>query len=183
MPSMKIVNTPFEGLYEFQPEVFYDERGYFFESYREDLLRDLGVDVQLVQDNTSYSKRGVIRGLHLQNPPHAQAKFVRVITGKVLEVVVDIRKSSSKYKKAYSAILDSRMNNMIYIPEGFAHGFAALEDSIIHYKTNSYYNKASESGIRWDDPDLNIDWMTENPIISDKDRQLPVLGEFTSQFS
>jgi len=180
---MKVISTPFEGLYEFEPRIFYDDRGYFFESYREDLLKQCGVDTNLLQDNTSYSTKGVIRGLHLQHPPSAQAKFVRVITGRVLDVVVDLRKDSATYQKVYSAILDSSKNNMIYVPEGFAHGFAALEDSHVHYKTNSYYNKSAEDGIRWNDPDLEIDWMVDNPIVSEKDKELPTLREFTSQFS
>jgi dTDP-4-dehydrorhamnose 3,5-epimerase len=118
----------------------------------------------------------VVRGLHFQQPPYAQAKLVTALTGKVLDVVVDLRPTSETFKQTYYCLLESSKRNMLLIPEGFAHGFAALEDSIFFYKCSSPYNKRSESGIRWNDPELKIDWKIENPIISAKDSELPPLA-------
>ncbi|HZB13774.1 MAG TPA: dTDP-4-dehydrorhamnose 3,5-epimerase, partial [Chryseolinea sp.] len=129
-----------------------------------------------VQENQSFSKKGVVRGLHFQQPPYAQAKLVTALTGKVLDVVVDLRPTSETFKQTYYCLLESSKRNMLLIPEGFAHGFAALEDSIFFYKCSSPYNKRSESGIRWNDPELKIDWKIENPIISAKDSELPPLA-------
>ena len=179
---MQFIKTEFEGLVEIQPRIFRDERGYFLESYRKDRFLDAGIDVNFVQDNVSQSSKGVIRGLHLQHAPHAQAKLVRAIKGRILDVCLDLRPDSPTFGKVYCAELDSERNNMIFVPEGFAHGFSALEDAMIHYKTNNFYHKDSESGVLWNDPQLNIDWKVENPVISDKDAQLPSFESFTSQF-
>lgn len=166
-----------EGLVEIQPRVFKDERGYFFESYSESVFALHGLTMQFVQDNQSFSTKGVLRGLHLQKEPFAQGKLVRVISGKVLDVVVDIRKNSKTLGKSYSVLLDSEKQNMFYVPPGFAHGFVCFEDSIFSYKCTKGYNKASESGILWNDPALKIDWQVENPLVNTKDQELPTFEE------
>jgi len=176
---MKVTTTPFEGLLEIYPVIFKDDRGYFFESFRKEALFSQGVDKDWIQENQSFSKAGTIRGLHYQNEPHAQAKLVKVISGKVLDVVVDIRKGSFTYGKVFSIILDDQNHNMLYVPEGFAHGFSVLEDAVFSYKCSNYYNKASEGGVMWNDPVLNIDWQVDSPIISAKDQILPTFEEFT----
>ena len=176
---MKITATPLEGLFEIYPVIFKDERGYFFESFRKEALLSQGIDKEWVQENQSFSKVGTIRGLHYQNEPHAQAKLVKVISGKVLDVVVDLRKGSKTYGKVYSKILDDQNHNMLFVPEGFGHGFSVLEDAVFSYKCSNYYNKASEGGVIWNDPVLNIDWQVDTPIISAKDQILPTFEEFT----
>jgi len=170
---MEFRKTSIEGLIEIYPRVFGDTRGHFFESYREDLFAQNGIPLLFVQDNQSFSTAGVLRGLHFQNAPYAQGKLVRVITGKVIDVAVDIRPDSPTFGKYEKFILDATLQNMVYIPEGFAHGFAAIEDSIFSYKCTNNYNKASEGGIIWNDSDLNIDFGIENPIVSEKDLELP----------
>lgn len=170
---MKIIETGFEGLYEIEPKVFGDERGYFFESYRRDLSKELGIKEDFVQDNQSFSVKGTLRGLHYQANPYAQAKLVSVSMGKVLDVAVDIRKDSPTYGQHRTVLLDSEKHNMFLIPAGFAHGFFALEDSIFTYKCSNYYNKESEGGILWNDTLLGINWNAEKPIVSEKDQDLP----------
>ncbi|BDD06041.1 dTDP-4-dehydrorhamnose 3,5-epimerase [Aureibacter tunicatorum] len=175
---MNIIETDIEGLVEIYPSIFKDDRGYFFESYQQEKLNEGGIPPNFVQDNQSFSLKGTVRGLHLQKEPWAQGKLVRVVKGKVLDVVVDLRPLSSTFGQSRSFVLDDSKNNMLYVPEGFAHGFSALEDSIFHYKCTNYYNKASESGIIWNDSTLNIDWKVDNPIVSDKDMQLLSFAEF-----
>ncbi|MEO6282614.1 MAG: dTDP-4-dehydrorhamnose 3,5-epimerase [Dyadobacter sp.] len=170
---MQIRETSITGLVEIFPRVFEDERGMFFESYNEQVFLKLGLPTHFVQDNQSFSKKGVVRGLHFQNAPFAQGKLVRVISGRVLDVAVDIRPDSPTFGKHEIFELRSDINNIAYIPEGFAHGFVALEDSIFSYKCTNVYDKASESGILWSDPDLGIDWGVEHPIVSEKDIILP----------
>jgi dTDP-4-dehydrorhamnose 3,5-epimerase len=170
---MEFRKTSIEGLIEIYPKVFGDARGHFFESYREDLFFQNGIPFKFVQDNQSFSTAGVLRGLHFQNSPFAQGKLVRVIIGKVIDVAVDIRPNSPTFGKYEKFVLDANLQNMVYIPEGFAHGFAALEDSIFSYKCTNNYNKASEGGIIWNDSDLNIDWSIEHPNVSEKDLELP----------
>ena len=131
----------------------------------------------MVQDNLSFSKKGVIRGLHLQLEPFAQGKIVTVVQGKVLDVVVDLRKNSPTFGKTFSCLLNSETHNMLMIPEGFAHGFAALTDSLFFYKCSSPYHPEFETGIIWNDPQLKIDWKIEHPVLSEKDLQLPTLEE------
>ncbi|RYC71184.1 MULTISPECIES: dTDP-4-dehydrorhamnose 3,5-epimerase [Spirosoma] len=174
---MQVRQTAIEGLIELIPRVFDDERGYFFESYNKPMFASLGLPMDFVQDNQSFSVKGVLRGLHMQNEPFAQGKLVRVITGQVLDVAVDLRPDSPTFGQYETFLLDARLANMAYIPEGFAHGFVALEDSIFSYKCTNVYNKGAESGIRWDDPDLNIDWGVSNPIVSEKDQELKLLRE------
>lgn len=172
---MQVRKTSIEGLIELIPRVFEDERGSFFESYNKPLFASLGLPMEFVQDNQSFSVKGVLRGLHYQNEPFAQGKLVRVITGQVLDVAVDLREDSPTFGKVETFLLDARLNNMAWIPTGFAHGFVALEASIFSYKCTNIYNKTAEAGLIWNDPDLNIDWGVKAPIVSDKDQILPSL--------
>ena len=167
-----------EGPVEIFPRKFFDDRGYFFESFREDWLQKMGIEEEWVQDNQSFSKKGTVRGLHFQREPFAQAKLVRVVSGKVLDVVVDLRKSSPTFGKTYTTLLDAERSNLFFIPRGFAHGFAVLEDAVFVYKCSNYYNKESEGGILWNDPELGIDWGVSEPIISEKDKIWPTIQEF-----
>lgn len=180
---MNIISTPISGLLVIEPKVFKDHRGYFYESYNATAFKEAGIDAVFVQDNQSLSQKGILRGLHFQAPPHAQGKLVRVIKGAVLDVVVDIRKTSSTYGQHYSIELTEENFKMFWIPEGFAHGFLTLkDDTIFSYKCTDVYNKASEGGLLWNDPDLNINWGITNPVLSEKDTQNPVLKDFKSPF-
>ncbi|MBR1627590.1 MAG: dTDP-4-dehydrorhamnose 3,5-epimerase [Bacteroidales bacterium] len=180
---MEIKDTFIEGLKIITPDVFYDNRGYFYESYNERRFFDAGLTMKFVQDNESMSQRGVLRGLHFQNPPYAQGKLIRVIKGEVMDVVVDLRKTSSTYGQHYKLILNDTNKLMFYIPEGFAHGFVTLkDDTVFSYKCTAFYNKQSEGGIMWDDKTLNIDWNIENPIISEKDKLNISFKDFISPF-
>jgi len=173
---MKIKTTSFDGLIEIFPDVYADDRGWFYEFYKEETFKKNHLHYTFVQENQSFSKKGVVRGLHFQHPPYAQAKLVTALTGKVLDVVVDLRPTSKTFKQTYYCLLESSKRNMLLVPEGFAHGFSALEDSIFFYKCSNGYNRESEAGIRWDDPELKIEWRVENPIISRKDAELPTLA-------
>ena len=172
---MQVHQTSIEGLLELIPRVFEDERGHFFETYNKLLFEKLGLPINFVQDNQSFSIKGVLRGLHFQNDPYAQGKLVRIITGKVLDVAVDIREDSPTFGQYETFLLDAKLGNMAWIPAGFAHGFVALEESIFSYKCTNTYNKQAESGIVWDDPDININWGITNPLVSEKDLVLPAL--------
>jgi dTDP-4-dehydrorhamnose 3,5-epimerase len=174
-------STPIAGLLEIFPRVFPDNRGYFFESFRQDWLQNQGIAEDWVQDNQSFSQKGTVRGLHFQRAPYAQAKLVRVISGKVLDVVVDLRKDSPTFGKHFSTVLDTEKNNLLYVPAGFGHGFSVLEDAVFVYKCSNYYHKASEGGVLWNDPKLGIDWGVSEPIISEKDQVWPTLEEFKVQ--
>ncbi|UFH53672.1 dTDP-4-dehydrorhamnose 3,5-epimerase [Spirosoma sp. KNUC1025] len=178
---MQVRQTAIEGLIELIPRIFEDERGHFFESYNKPLFVSLGLPMDFVQDNQSFSIKGVLRGLHMQHEPFAQGKLVRVLTGQVLDIAVDLRPDSPTFGQYESFLLDARLANMAYIPEGFAHGFVALEDSIFSYKCTNVYNKASESGIRWNDPDLNINWGVTDPIVSEKDQELKFFRDLYPQ--
>ena len=178
----EIKQTSLPGLLEIFPRVFPDCRGYFFESFRQDWLDQLGVHESWVQDNQSFSQKGTVRGIHFQRGVHAQAKLVRVIAGKVLDVAVDLRKGSPSFGQVYSTILDTEKNNLLYIPAGFGHGFSVLEDAVFVYKCSNYYHKDSEGGVRWSDPSLGIDWQVAEPIVSEKDQILPTLAEFVEAF-
>lgn len=177
---MQLLPTSLADCFVIKPRVLTDERGYFFESFNENTFRELaGFSVHFVQDNQSFSKRGVLRGLHFQNSAHAQAKLVQVVRGEVLDVAVDLRPESATYGKHTSIRLSAENKTMIFIPRGFAHGFVVLsEDAIFQYKCDNFYNKESESGIHYADPFLAIDWILpeEDLIISDKDRELPFLA-------
>ena len=170
-----------KGLFEITPRIFKDERGYFFESYSKKLFEENGVKEEFVQDNQSLSSKNVLRGLHFQKQPYAQGKLVRVIIGSVLDVAVDLRKDSPTFGKYDAVVLDGKRGNMFYIPPGFAHGFLTLEEgSIFSYKCTDFYNKASESGIIWNDLDLNIDWGISAPLVSEKDVLLPSFKEISN---
>ncbi len=175
--------APIEGLIVIQPSVYADVRGYFFESYNEEEFNKNGLQLNFVQDNQSMSHKGALRGLHFQAPPFAQGKLVRVIRGSVLDVVVDIRKNSKTFGQYYSILLSEQNYTMFWIPEGFAHGFSTLENnSLFSYKCTNIYNKKSEGGVLWNDPDLRIDWQVENPLLSEKDKLNPRLKDFVSPF-
>jgi len=178
----EIKQTSLPGVLEIFPRVFPDSRGYFFESFRQDWLDKLGVHESWVQDNQSFSQKGTVRGLHFQRGAHAQAKLVRVIAGKVLDVAVDLREGSPTFGQVYSTILDTEKNNLLYIPAGFGHGFSVLEDAVFVYKCSKYYHKDSEGGVLWSDPTLGIEWQVAEPIVSDKDQILPTLAEFVDAF-
>lgn len=169
---MPIIKTDIPGLLIFEPAVFEDSRGYFFESYNENIFTAEGIDIKFVQDNQARSSYGVIRGLHYQLNPHAQTKLIRVLSGAILDVVVDIRKGSPTYCKAYTLELSAENKKQLLIPKGFAHGYSVLSDTAeVFYKCDEFYNKTAEGGIRYNDPALHIDWKipAEKAIISDKD--------------
>jgi dTDP-4-dehydrorhamnose 3,5-epimerase len=178
---MNVIKTEIEGLYIIEPQVFGDERGYFFESFNaERFLAQTGVEVTFVQDNESRSRRGVLRGLHFQKEPYAQAKLVRVVQGRVLDVAVDIRPDSPTFGRYVAVELSGENHRQLFIPKGFAHGYVVLEDdTVFQYKCDEFYHPASEGGIAWNDPQIGIEWpLTESEIIlSDKDRKHPTLRE------
>ena len=180
---MEIIQTEIEGVFVIKPTIYLDARGYFFESFsKRDFEKAVGHEVNFVQDNQSKSVRGVIRGLHFQRPPMSQAKLVRCIHGDILDVAVDLRKNSPTFGKHVSVRLSSDSCSSIYIPHGFAHGFAVLSDeAIIQYKCDNYYSKVDEGGIYAFDKTLNIDWglPKDRAILSEKDKELPSLIDFT----
>jgi dTDP-4-dehydrorhamnose 3,5-epimerase len=180
---MEVKKTQIEGLLLIKPKIFSDDRGYFFESWSEESFAENGLDSNFVQDNQSFSNKGVLRGLHFQNPPFAQGKLIRVIKGSVLDVVVDIRKESSTYGQHFSIELNEVNKTIFWIPPGFAHGFIALEDNtIFNYKCTEVYNSASEEALLWSDKDLDIDWGAINPLVSYKDLIAGSFKNFKSQF-
>ncbi len=180
---MQVVKLALEGCLMITPRVFSDDRGEFFESFSDPSFRALGIEGNFVQDNQSLSRIGVVRGLHFQHPPFEQGKLVRVVQGEVLDVVVDIRKTSPTYGKSLSVVLNETNRNILWIPPGFAHGFSTLQDNTIFlYKCTNLYHKASENGIIWDDRDLGIDWGVEHPIVSEKDLELKPFSELNSPF-
>ncbi len=180
---MKITKTHIEGLLILEPNVFKDERGYFFESYNKNALYKAGIDVEFVQDNQSLSQKDVVRGLHFQKPPFAQAKLIRVIKGSVIDYAVDIRKGSPTYGKYVSVFLSAENYKQFYIPEGFAHGFEALEDdTIFFYKCSNFFHKESEGCIFYNDKSINIDWKVKNPIVSKKDLAGDIFADFQTPF-
>lgn len=176
---MNIKETKLKGTYIIEPDIFEDKRGYFFESFNNEKFKSkTGVYTDFVQDNESFSRKGVLRGLHYQIGMFAQAKLVRVIKGKVLDVAVDIRKESPTFGQSLSVLLSEENKKQFFIPRGFAHGFVVLsETAIFSYKCDNYYNKKSERGIIFNDPNLNIDWQLpkDKLIISDKDLELPIM--------
>lgn len=180
---MEIIETKIKDLLIIKPDVFLDERGYFFESYNRQRFLEHGLDMTFMQDNESQSMRGVLRGLHFQKPPFAQGKLVRVVKGAVMDVAVDLRKSSPTYGQWESVELTEENKFMYWIPEGFAHGFVCLKDyTVFTYKCTNIYNKASEGSLRWNDPDLNVQWNIENPILSEKDKVSPLFRDFVTPF-
>ena len=180
---MQIIPTEIPDVLIIKPQVFTDQRGYFFESYNKEKFLANGIDWTFVQDNESKSQKGVLRGLHFQKPPYEQGKLVRVLRGAVLDVALDIREGSPWYGKWVSLVLSEHNKWMYWIPPGFAHGFLTLEDeTVFFYKCTNFYNKQSEGAIRWNDPDLNIVWNIDNPILSEKDKTAPLFGEYKTPF-
>ena len=182
---MNFIATAFPGLWVIDPKVFADSRGYFFESYNEQIFAKTGLHFQWVQDNESMSNYGVIRGLHYQLNPASQAKLVRVIAGEVLDVVVDIRKGSPTFGEKFEILLSSENKRQLLIPRGFAHGFSVLKDNtIFSYKCDNSYSKSCERGINIFDPTLEIDWRIEpnKTIVSDKDRESPLFADADINF-
>jgi dTDP-4-dehydrorhamnose 3,5-epimerase len=182
---MPFTSTAIPDLLIFQPAVYEDERGHFFESYNEDVFRRQGIDIRFVQDNQSFSYHGVIRGLHYQLDPHAQAKLIRVIQGKVLDIAVDIRHGSPTYGQYVGVELSAENKLQLLIPAGFAHGFSVLSETAqLAYKCNTLYHKESEGGIRYNDPELNIDWQVpaDKAIVSSKDLALPTMAQSRNTF-
>lgn len=178
---MNVFRTEIEGVLIIEPQVFGDERGYFFESFNaERFLAQTGIEITFVQDNESLSKRGVLRGLHFQREPYAQAKLVRVVRGKVLDVAVDIRPESPTFGRYVATELSGENHRQMFIPKGFAHGYVVLEDNtIFQYKCDEFYHPESEDGIAWNDPKIGIDWgIPESEIIlSEKDKNRPLLSD------
>ena len=165
---MTIEQTALDGVLLFTPRIFEDKRGYFLESYNPTIAE--AISHSFVQDNLSVSAKHVLRGLHYQEPPHAQGKLVQVLSGSVLDVIVDIRPSSSTFGQHIKVVIDAKRRQSIWIPPGFAHGFLALEDqTTFYYKCTALYNPLSEKALRYNDPDLRIDWGINNPLVSEKD--------------
>lgn len=177
---MKVIKTKLEGVVIIEPQVFFDDRGYFFESFSQQRFNEQVVPITFVQDNESKSSYGVLRGLHFQKPPFAQSKLVRVVKGKVLDVAVDLRKGSPTFGQYESVVLSEENKRQFFIPQGFAHGFAVLsEEAIFQYKCDNYYAPQSEGSVRWNDPTIAIDWQLpeKDIILSAKDEKAPLLSQ------
>lgn len=180
---MNILNEPLPGLLILQSKVFEDERGFFLETWQRDTFQALGVEEEFVQDNWSRSEKGVLRGLHYQ-VNHPQGKLISVRTGSVYDVVVDIRHDSPTFGQWHGEMLSEENKLQIYVPPGYAHGFCVLSEiTDFTYKCTDYYHPEDESGIRWDDPDLNIEWPVSDPLVSGKDQKLPLFREIPESFS
>lgn len=182
---MKVTETSIQGLLIIEPKIFNDDRGYFYESYNKSKFADIGITCDFIQDNQSFSHKGAVRGLHGQANPFAQSKLVRVISGSVLDVALDIRTGSPTYGQHVSIELSAENKLQFWIPAGFLHGFAVLENNtVFSYKVDNYYDKASEIGVIWNDAALNINWGIEHgeELVSPKDEILPTFGEFVSPF-
>ena len=185
---MNVTETKIKDIFILEPRIFIDARGWFMESFNQNNFAQIfirrGLETpQFVQDNHSVSHKGVLRGLHYQSEPYAQGKLIRVLQGSVLDVVVDIRLSSLTYGQHFKIKLDSIDFKMLYVPEGFAHGFATLEDNtVFSYKCTNFYNRDSEDCIYWNDPDLKIDWSINEPILSEKDQHGKKFSSFVSKF-
>ena len=181
---MEIIKTKIKDLFIIKPDVFEDERGYFFESFSKEKFKSMGLDLDFVQDNESKSQKNVLRGLHFQKPPFAQGKLVRVVKGAVLDVAVDLRKDSATYGQWEAVELSEENKLMYWIPPGFAHGFLTLRDeTVFTYKCTNVYNKESEGSLLWNDTILDINWNDlSNPILSEKDMQAPKFKYFNTPF-
>lgn len=179
---MVVTKTNLEGCLIIEPQIFGDERGHFFETFNKEKFQKLtNLEIDFKQDNEAFSNKGILRGLHFQKGEYAQAKLVRVVKGKVLDVVVDLRPESKYFGKHFSIILSGENKKQLFVPRGFAHGYAVLEDNTIFcYKCDNYYNKESEDGVVFNDPELNIDWMLkeEEIVLSEKDKELKTFNEF-----
>ncbi|MBP3678945.1 MAG: dTDP-4-dehydrorhamnose 3,5-epimerase [Bacteroidaceae bacterium] len=182
---MEVIKTEIDGVFILEPKIFKDARGYFFESFSSREFEEKVCKTTFVQDNESFSSYGVLRGLHFQKPPYSQSKLVRVIKGAVLDVAVDIRKGSPTFGKHVAVELTAENHRQLFIPRGFAHGFAVLSDEVLfQYKCDNYYAPQSEGGIAWDDSQLNIDWRIprDKVLLSDKDTLHPKLADYESDF-
>ena len=182
---MPFIKTDFRGLLIFEPVVFEDSRGYFFESYNEKIFSAEGVDIKFVQDNQARSAYGVIRGLHFQLAPYAQTKLIRVLSGSILDVAVDIRKGSPTYGKTYTLELTAENKKQLLVPKGFAHGYSVLSETAeVLYKCDEFYNKQSEGGLLYNDPQLAIDWRIPagKAVVADKDLVHPGINDCASNF-
>ncbi len=181
---MEIIKTKIKDLLIIKPDVFEDERGYFFESFSKEKFKALGLDLDFVQDNESKSQKNVLRGLHFQKPPFAQGKLVRVVKGAVLDVAVDLRAGSETYGQWETVELSEENKLMYWVPPGFAHGFLTLRDeTVFTYKCTNVYNRESEGSLLWNDTDLNIDWGdTKDLILSEKDQNAPIFKHFNTPF-
>ncbi|HVI43384.1 MAG TPA: dTDP-4-dehydrorhamnose 3,5-epimerase [Chitinophaga sp.] len=182
---MPFKTTPIPGLLIFEPKVFGDHRGYFFESYNANTFKAEGIDYTFVQDNQARSSYGVLRGLHYQLEPHAQTKLVRVLEGRIIDVVVDIRKGSPTYGQSYTIELSAENKLQLLVPKGFAHGYAVISETAeVMYKCDNFYHKESEGGIIFNDPALNINWGIDlkDALVSEKDLVLPKLADITHNF-
>ena len=178
---MKLLETTIPGVLLIETVIYSDDRGFFMESYHAQRFADLGISNQFVQDNHSKSTRGTLRGLHFQYP-HPQGKLVRVTQGEVFDVAVDIRTGSPTFGRSFSAVLDARNFRQMFVPEGFAHGFCVMSDTAeFQYKCTDFYSPDCELGIRWDDPDLAIDWPIQSPLLSTKDNEYPYLAQIPKQ--
>lgn len=181
---MKIIKTNIEGLVILEPTVFGDNRGWFMETYSKQTLASLGIDTVFVQDNQSYSsQKGILRGLHFQINPMAQTKLIRCLKGSILDVAVDLRKSSPTYKKWFKIELSADNKKQLYIPKGFAHGFLTLTDEVeVAYKVDEFYSKHHDRSIKYNDPEIGVEWGIDDPILSDKDKFAPLLKDSDVNF-
>jgi dTDP-4-dehydrorhamnose 3,5-epimerase len=182
---MPFLETQFRGLMIFEPKIFKDARGYFFESYNKNVFTEAGLEFNFVQDNQASSMYGVIRGLHFQSEPYAQTKLVRVLSGRIIDVVVDLRKSAPTFGGVFAIEISAENKKQLLVPRGFAHGYSVISPSAeVFYKCDAFYHKQSEGGIAWNDPDLKIDWgiKKEDAKISEKDSHYPVLKNCIHNF-
>ena len=181
---MKVIPTALPGVLEIEPIVHHDARGFFLETYRADRYRQAGIDVTFVQSNHSRSAKGTLRGLHWQDPPHAQAKLIRVVVGEVFDVAVDVRPASPTFGRWVGVTVSAANFRQLFIPTGFAHGFCVLSDvAELEYQCSDVYDATSERGVRWNDPDLAIEWPVASPIISERDRNHPAFDELKRRSS
>ncbi|MFW5725621.1 MAG: dTDP-4-dehydrorhamnose 3,5-epimerase [Bacteroidota bacterium] len=180
---MQVRETGFRNLFVIEPDIFEDKRGYFFESWNRERFKEAGLDADFLQDNQSMSAVNVIRGMHFQLPPWQQGKLVRVFSGSVLDVVVDLRKAEPTFGRHYKILLTAKQKNMLWIPPGFAHGFLTLEENtVFFYKCTQVYHRDAEAAIAWNDSDLAIDWGVKDPVVSEKDKNAPAFKDFVSPF-
>lgn len=181
---MQVIKTELEGVYIIEPKVFGDNRGWFMETYSKDKLKELGIDIEFVQDNHSMSsQKGTLRGLHFQNNPKAQSKLVRCVSGSILDVAVDLRKGSPNYKKWVAVELSAENKRQLFIPRGFAHGFLTLTNDVeVQYKVDEYYAPECDRSIRFDDPEIGVNWNIEHPILSQKDLNAPLFKNSDCNF-
>lgn len=181
---MNIIKTDIEDVLIIEPKIFGDHRGWFTETYSKERFKELGINIDFIQDNHSFSaQKGTLRGLHFQLNPKAQTKLVRCTKGKILDVAVDIREGSPTYKKWVAVELTEENKKQLLVPKGFVHGFITLTENVeVQYKVDEYYSPENDRSIRFDDPEINVDWGIENPILSDKDLNAPMLSESDANF-